>query len=180
MQMMQEFHALVTDLLSFIRQEALFSEKPASPAPKIEKPLPPKQLPTQKPQEREKKAPSPRPSSPPLLFSSIQKHLPHIQLTEEVPSPTLVAIVVSHAKDIPLFHNLASAIQDRFCPVKILTHETLEDLSSFRLVLTEETVPHFPSEKQILIAKQAVYENNVSEKKRLWLQICQHLSQKSF
>lgn len=178
--MKKEFHSLVVDLLAFIRQEALFSGQSTSPAPKIEKPLPPKQMPIQKPQEREKKAPSPRPPSPPLLFSSIQKHLPHIQLTEEVPSPTLVAIVVPHAKDISFFQNLASAIQDRFCPVKIFPQETLEDLSPFCLVLTEEVVSHFPSEKQILLEKQTVYENNVSEKKRLWLQICQHLSQKSF
>lgn len=117
--------------------------------------------------------------TPKLPFETIQKHLPHMQLIKEIPQPALVAIFVLDEKELPFFKNLAKAIQNRFCPVKILSSKHTGNLQDFALIISPKNIPTISEKKQLLIASPKVYESNSHEKKLLWSQICQRLSPKS-
>lgn len=171
---------LVSDTLVFIRQEELFPErKKKAPTPIPQKKIAKERVEREQP-KRAKLSPPAQTKKPPLLFETIQKHLPHIKLTEKIPEAKSVLILLKEDDDLRFFQNLAKAIEDRFCPVTIRNLGNSNPLASFTLILTQETVTHLPQEKQILIAKREKYENNTLEKKLLWSKICEHLSPKSF
>lgn len=177
--MKKAFQGLVSDTLLFIRQEGLFPErKEASSLLPLKKIAKDKVEIKKEVSQKPKVNPASVKKNPPLLFETIQKHLPHIKLTEKIPEPKSVALLLKEDNH-PFFHNLAKAIEDRFCPVEIRDLENTHSLESFSLVLTQEIVAKYPQDKQILIAKRGNYENNMQEKKLLWSQICKHLSPKS-
>lgn len=167
---------LITDTITYLRQEGYLLKMPIIQGAPLPKP---------KPKPKPKEAPRIEPiafvqkqNPSPMLFSAIQKHLPHIRLIQEIPRVREVAIVLSEEGELDFIKNIARAIQDHFCPVKILRKTSTANWQSFFLVLTQEKIEEISKEKQILLAKAEHYENNTIEKKTLWSQICQSL--KSF
>lgn len=183
--MKKKFQTLVSDTLLFARQNEWIVEKKSTEPPPVS--ALPKHILKEKveaktpPPKKEEPTPKnpPQKHVPPLLFDTIRKHLPHIQLIDTFPEIQSVAILVKDESDLPFFKNLAKAIEQRFCPVTLLKQENNNHLDRFFLILTQDIIAHLPEGKQILLAKREVYENNTSEKKLLWSQICKRLSPKS-
>ncbi|NGX58931.1 MAG: hypothetical protein KR126chlam3_00072 [Chlamydiae bacterium] len=179
--MNRQFFQLVQDTVMYLRQEGFFLEKSdsVSPSPKQPPPQKPKLKPITKQVEEpitlQKSFLEKKTNSSPLLFDAIQKHLPHIRLIKEIPTQKQVAILISDDEDLPFLKNIARAIQDRLCSVKLLRKENALDLQPFTLVLSQEKIEGISEKKQILLAKGSHYQNNTAEKQNLWSQICQSL-----
>ncbi|NGX38180.1 MAG: hypothetical protein K1000chlam2_01352 [Chlamydiae bacterium] len=168
--MKSELKSLIADTIAYLKDEGLISQQPSSPAP--QKITPPKP----KPIAEEKLNPTPvaiPKKESPLLFEKIQKHLPHMRLMETIPAMQQVAIVIPQDEEMTFFQNLAKAIEERLCPVKWINEEGVSE--EFVLILSQTPLPSLPQDKQILLEKVSVYQNNTEKKKQLWLQICQSL-----
>ncbi len=116
---------------------------------------------------QEKLLPKKKPKPTPML-EKMEKHLPHVELSE---APQGVVILLTSDEDLPFLKNLARAIQDRICPVKILRENTTQDLSSFTLILSQKKIEL----NHVLLKRAEEYEKSPEEKKKLWGQICQLL-----
>jgi hypothetical protein len=161
--MQSEFQHLVSDTLAFLKQEGhpLEKKKPSPKAPK--------------PQEVKKSVSSP----PSLLLDKIETHLPQMRLIKELPKNKQVAIIVHQMEELPFLKKLAKAIEAKLCPVKLLKGESLSpsrSLEAFTLILSSKEIPSTPT---FLLAPFSTYESDPEEKKKLWSQLCQHLSPKS-
>jgi len=179
--MKNELHALVTDTLAFFKEEDLYCSKVFVPKPKtVSKKVAPTPSPAEKPKEPVsiKNA-----TSDVALFTKIERHLPMIPLTKHIPIPktTQVAILVYDAKDLFFLKKLAKAIQDQFCPVRLIDGKKVTDeffeKNSFSLLLSQKKMP-WPTPKCILLASGEAYQKNSALKKQLWKEICNHLSPK--
>ncbi len=172
--MNRELLQLVSDTLTHIKETSFIS----LPPPVIAESPPPKPLQSQEPKAIVK---VPAPQKPPpqiLIYDKIKKHLPHIKLIQEIPKPYQVAVVAFHQGDLAFLKNLAKAIQEHFCTVKLLDGNKIsssEDWKQFHLVITQKKLV---ADKQILLETIATYQNNTQQKKLLWSTICQHLSPK--
>lgn len=168
---MNDLHRLVSDTLLFLKEDTNW----VAPEPKkveIVRAPPPPQQQTKEP------LPVPAPiqqKQTPSILSKIQKHLPHLQLIETIPTMRQVALVVFFPEDLHFLKNLKSAIEKHHCPVKLIQGETL-NWNAFELVITQKDVG---AKKQIVLASIATYQNNTEQKKVLWSSICNHLSSKS-
>ena len=170
--MNSELQNLINDTIDYLKEEGLVASK-IEPIPHkviLSKPKP-------KPTAEEKPLLAPQPiqqkKEPPLLFEKIQKHLPHMRLVEIIPAMQQVAIVLPKEEEPPFFHNLKKAIEERLCPVQLIDEEQVSE--KYVLVLSQTPLSAVPKEKQILLEKVSVYQNNTEKKKQLWMQICQSL-----
>lgn len=126
------------------------------------------------------------------VMNLIERHLPHVKLTASIPkkeaSGQLVILLVEEVTNLDFYKNLARAIQDRFCPVKIVNATKLDKDKSWQeffkenscqLLLTHrQALPsHLEAVPKILLSAVDTY-NNAETKKELWLAICKQLSQK--
>lgn len=152
----EEFHQLVSDTLRFLNVE----KKPAPLLPKKVEP----RVEISKPPEKVEP-----------MQTLIKKHLSHIRFTEGPPPIPQVAILVFDKNDLPFLKNLARAIQERFCPVKLLDGEKWSHTTSYCFVISQKQVA---GKEDILLQPTSFYQSNVEAKKKLWNQICQKLSQK--
>jgi hypothetical protein len=158
---------LISNTIAYLRQEGhLTKSRPiikASPLPeqkKVEKKKEPEVV-VQPPKPVEKEAPAP------LAFQKIRKHLPGIQLVEQIPAPEQVAILVTSQED------LARAIQDKFCPVKLLAKPV--QLDAFTFVLASVKPEGMEEGRHIRLQAAEVYEQDPTQKKVLWNSLCQLL-----
>lgn len=185
--MQSELLQLVSDTLSFLDVDTrAYQDKPVPSRPvKVEpkKAAPPPPQPQSHTPPKLGSSPLQKQAPPkqdtPLIFSTIQKHLPHIRLVEKIPQMHQVALIVFEKDDLLFLKNLAKAIQDRICPVKLLDGEKLDrikDWDIFTLVISQRELP---VNQKIILAPITTYQNNVEEKKMLWSTICQHLLPKS-
>ena len=176
-----ELKKLSQDLLTFLKEEGHLIEKKVFK----ETPLPP---PKPKPMTR---APEPLPPAPALkpkqvprqettpIFDQIKKHLPHVRLTQTIPSQKKVALVVYDKEDLPFLKNLAKAIQERFCPVSLIDGAKVEegkDWDLYTLVLSQKGGS---VNADIFLEPSSVYTAKGELKKQLWNAICTRLSPKS-
>ncbi|MDN3506733.1 MAG: hypothetical protein P0S96_05845 [Simkaniaceae bacterium] len=147
---------LISDTIAYLRQEGYDTTRPPikKEEPVSVKPPPPPPV---------KQVPSP------MNLASIQKHLPHIKLVQNIPTAKEVAIVVTDKEELPFLKNLARAIQNNLCSVKLLAKPN--NLESYTLVLAQEEIEGL----NILLKKSTDYENHPEEKKALWTQLCQLL-----
>jgi len=185
-------HSPLTDLIhdtSTFFQTGFFFDTPLSlqkvktpppqlvAPPKVMKKAPPPEKPVEK-----QPTPVKKPAAPPRS-TLMEKHLPHVEFLAETPPPPQVAILVADREDLPFLKGLASAIQSRFCPVKLLDTEVLKKRGGvdaffsenrFSLILSREELSL--KEQVILLASIETYQKNTDRKKELWSSICQKLS----
>lgn len=162
---------LVSDTLSFIREDNLVIVTPPVPKKPVVVVTPSKPAPIAI-------VPKPEPSLPkelPSLLIKIQKHLPHLKLIDTIPAMRQVALVVFHKEDLPFLKNLKSAIEKHHCKVLLIEGHVM-DWEQFVLVITQKDVG---AKRQIVLASIATYQNNTEQKKLLWSSICNHLLPKS-
>lgn len=166
--MNSELQELVTDTLTYLRQEGHLCLKkpvPTIPAPKARPVLQ---------QEPPKGKTTPQVNS--SIHEAIRKHLPHIRLEEKIPQENFVTIVVFEKENLPFLKNLALAIQNRFCKVKLLDgtlEKTQAQLHGAKLVISQRELPQ---KADIVLDSISLYENNTEQKKQLWSLICKKLS----
>ncbi len=166
---------LVSDTLSFLRQDLKVTPTPPPVKPVIIRAKASASAPVPAP----KQPPSPVAAAPkkelPSLLDKIRKHLPHLQLIPAIPVLRCVAIVVANQEDLPFLKNLKNAIEKHHCPVKMIQGD-VENWDQFELVISQREVP---AKRKILLESIATYQNNTEQKKLLWSTICNHLSPKS-
>lgn len=135
---------LVADSLSYIEQEF----GPLKPKPKVNK-------------------------SPPLEKSDLRELItstaPNLKLVD---APRMVAILAADDSELAFLKNLARAIQNQFCPVKLLRVNKNFDAAAYCLVLSTKDLG---VKDQILLAPISEYENNPPLKRELWTKICNSL-----
>lgn len=163
---------LVSDTLSLFKEDTKWIA-PAPKKPEIVKAAPTPTPPPQQPKEPPPQVPK---KELPSIIGKIQKHLPHLQLIQTIPSMRQVALVVFFPEDLPFLNNLKSAIEKHHCPVKLIQSEQKLNWDAFTLVIAQKDVG---AKKQIVLASIATYQNNTEQKKVLWSSICNHLSSKS-
>lgn len=176
---------LIRDTLLYLRSENLIGDVkplkvlPVTNTPKV-KPIPPlkKQEETSseyKPKLQEK---PPALASGSTIYDRIQKHIPHLHLINEIPSPQTALILFEDDRELPFLKNLARAIQTHLAPVKICRWKKENIEENPLLVLTPTFHSQFPKELQIQLLSAEHYQKHAEQKKLLWNQICQRLSPK--
>jgi len=201
---MYDLNDLTRDVSDYLREQPhfdsplSFEKKTPKPAKAIatapaQKPIAVKTAPSPKPAA--KKSPPPLPEAKKLAepapsnLSLLEKHLPHVKLKNTPPpAPSSgVAILVENKEGLPFLKNLASAIQSRFCKVKLIDVNVLDQKQSWQttfegnpysLILSQrKQLPEFlPKERVILLASIETYQNNTESKKALWSSLCQKLT----
>lgn len=123
------------------------------------------------------------------MLRLIFDHLPHLTIVKEIPSQNQISEVIIFVKEkneLPFLQNLAKAIQQHFCPVKLIDMQKILALKKENKVFAEKKealflLPSsyketFPKElKGIFLVETKVYAENIEEKKLLWTEICRIL-----
>lgn len=119
--------------------------------------------------------------------------LPHLTILKEIPTQNPVSEVIIFVKEkseLPFLQNLAKAIQQHFCPVKLIDMQKILALNKENKVFAEKKealflLPAsykeaFPKElKGIFLVETKIYAENTEEKKLLWTEICRILQPSS-